>query len=401
MRGFLRSRQALRLDGWQRIEIAAAAVLAIYIAFLLVADAHGIWMLGTDGLPVPHDFNAFWSAGTVAMQGDAASAYDWTVLRAALERHYPRIFDDQYPFFYPPAYLLVVAPLGALSYGWAAAVWIAATLFAYAGAAYAIWPKRVALAVALTAPAAFLTIWVGQNGMLSAALLGGGLALIDRRPLVAGVLIGLLAYKPQFGILIPFVLVAGARWKTIASAALTVAAVAVLAGLVFGWSTYAAFFAGSTANGGQILGAGGIGWFKVQSVYGAARTLGLGGVAAWTLHGAVALAGAAATIALWRSDARFALKAAALPAAALLASPYIGIYDFPIATVAALFLLRDAHAHPLRPAEKATLALAVVLPAAYPLLAIPLGPLVCLALGLTIAQRLRTGTARDARLAAA
>src|SRR5262245_39648231 len=128
MRGLFLSRQApgLRLDGWQRVEIAAVAVLAVYAAFLVLADAQGIWMLGTDGLPVPHDFNAFWAAGNLAVHGDAASSYDFATLRATLERYHSKAFDG-FPFYYPPTYFFVVAPLGALPYGWAAAAWIAAT----------------------------------------------------------------------------------------------------------------------------------------------------------------------------------------------------------------------------------------------------------------------------------
>ena len=78
------------------------------------------------------------------------------------------------------------------------------------------------LLLALAFPAVYVNLAHGQNGFLSAALLGGSLLILDQRPKLAGVLIGLLAYKPQFGVLIPLVLIATGRWTVIAAAAATV-----------------------------------------------------------------------------------------------------------------------------------------------------------------------------------
>ena len=44
---------------------------------------------------------------------------------------------------------------------------------------------------------------VGQNGFLTAALIGGTLYLIPIRPVLAGICLGLLTYKPQYGLLFP------------------------------------------------------------------------------------------------------------------------------------------------------------------------------------------------------
>jgi hypothetical protein len=93
----------------------------------------------------------------------------------------------------------------------------------------AMLPRPETLLVALAFPAVFVNIGHGQNGFLTAALLGGALHLLDRGPWLAGVLIGLLAYKPQFGVLIPVALLAGGRWNTIGAAA----AVAALAAISF------------------------------------------------------------------------------------------------------------------------------------------------------------------------
>ena len=57
-----------------------------------------------------------------------------------------------------------------------------------------------------------LEFTAGQNGFLTAALIGGALGLLERRPALAGICLGLLTYKPQFGLLFPFVLIADRRW---------------------------------------------------------------------------------------------------------------------------------------------------------------------------------------------
>ena len=64
----------------------------------------------------------------------------------------------------------------------------------------------------------------GQTGFLTGALLAGGVLALPRHEILAGVFFGLLAYKPQFGLLIPFVLLAGGYWRAIAAATATVLA---------------------------------------------------------------------------------------------------------------------------------------------------------------------------------
>ncbi len=384
------------------VEIVALSLFVVVGVFLLArAAVMGIWLIGPDGLPIATDFNAYWSAGYLAAHGDAATVYDWGALQAVLERHYPKSFADSFDFFYPPTYLLTLAPLGFLPYLWAAVVWIGATWLAYLAAIRAILPTRTAILVALGAPGALMAIWVGQNGMLTAALFGGALALFDKRPAIAGVLIGLLTIKPQFGVLIPFLLAATGRWTIFAAAAATAAAIALLAALLFGWGTYPAFFAAFADGGDKLLVEGLLPWFKMQSVYGLARTIGLSGTEAWVAHGLVAATAAIATLGLWRSDASFDLKAAALPVAALAITPHVCIYDLPVAIVAIVFLLRDGIGRAPRLGDQAALALALLLPAAFPVLRIPVGPFLFFLLAVLIGWRWRQAAPRPLGSAAA
>ena len=110
--------------------------------------------------------------------------------------------------------------------------------------------------------------------MLTAALVGGALAILDRRPIVAGILFGLMAYKPQFGLMIPVVLAASGRWRTFSSAVATVALLAAAATLVFGWQVWHAFLESTHFTRLVVLEQGDPGWYKMQSVFAWARMWG-------------------------------------------------------------------------------------------------------------------------------
>src|SRR4029077_16687910 len=93
---------------------------------------------------------------------------------------------------------------------------------------------RTGVLFALGFPAAIWNVTAGQNGFLTAALIGGTLGLLERHPALAGICLGVLTYKPQFGLLFPIVLIADRRWLTIAVATLTAIVLAALSWLVFG-----------------------------------------------------------------------------------------------------------------------------------------------------------------------
>src|SRR5262249_11156010 len=145
---------------------------------------------------------------------------------------------------------------------------------------------------------------------------------------LAGMLLGLIAYKPQFGLLIPLVLLATGRRRTFIAATLTVVALAAATFAAFGSEVWSAFFASTHLTRVEVLEHGSTGWHKIQSVFSMVRMWGGGIPFAYALQGAVTLALAAALTWLWRSNASFPLKAAALIIGAILATPYSLDYDF-------------------------------------------------------------------------
>ena len=130
--------------------------------------------------------------------------------------------------------------------------------------------------------------------------------------------------------------------------------------------------------------AGGTGWEKIQSLFSAVRMWGGSIDAAYAAQGALALTLAASVVWLWRSQAAFELKAAALAIACLLATPYVLDYDMVVLGIAIAFLVRHGLARGFHPYEISLLALAWAAPfltrSVAGLSGVPLGLIVMLAL---------------------
>jgi len=169
-------------------------------------------------------------------------------------------------------------------------------------------------------------------------------------------LFGLLAYKPQFGLMIPLALIAGGYWRTTFAAAATVGALVLLTTAAFGVETWKAFFESTHFTQTVVLEAGKTGWHKIQSIFAWARMWGAPGSVAYAAQLIAILALAACLIRLWRSRAAFALKAAVLCIAALLATPYSLDYDLMVLAPAIAFLVGHGAARGFVAWEKSAIA---------------------------------------------
>jgi len=326
-----------------RLICLLGATLALgYLAALITAWLGGHFLLDGDGQPIANDFVNVWAAGRLALDGNPVAAYDWTLHKAAEVGAVGHDFPNYYGWHYPPPFLFVAAALATLPYLVAALVWLIVTLAAYAATLGGILGNRAGALLALGFPAAIWNVTAGQNGFLTATLIGGTLGLLERHPALAGLCLGLLSYKPQFGLLFPIVLIVDRRWLTIVVAALTVGALVMASWLAFGSASWEAFVHWMPITGRVVLGEGAADWSRLQSLFGLMRAHGAGEMLAWTVQTVSALAVVAGIVALWRSPASYEIKAAALAAGALLATPYIYMYDLVVLAVAVAFLLRLA-----------------------------------------------------------
>lgn len=386
----------------QQIESGAwltAQRIRAYCTILLILSvfAGSAWValsrdaIDRNGKPVGTDFSNVYAAGTLAWQGKAANAYDPALQHAAEIAVFGGRDVPFYGWHYPPFFLAIAALVATVPYLWGLALWQVTTLVAYLATIRAILPRRETLLVATAFPAVFVNIGHGHNGFLTTALLGGALLLLDRRPWLAGVLIGLIAYKPQFGVLIPLALVAGGYWRSIAGATLTVLALVALSTAIFGTGIWHAFAESTAFTRDVVLEQGGTGWQKIQSIFSAIRMWGAELPLAYAAQGLLAAGLAASLIWLWRSHADFALKAAALAIASLLATPYVLDYDLVVLAIAIAYVAGHGLTNGFRRYEISILAVAWTAPlvtrSITGLIHLPLGLLAMIALYVIVIRR--------------
>jgi hypothetical protein len=288
--------------------------------------------------------------------------------------------------------------LSLLPYAIAYVIWVLATFPAYLLAVRVIIGDRIGYLLAAAFPAVLSNFVVGQNGFLTAGLVGGALVLLERRPVWAGVLLGLLTYKPHLGLLFPIALVAGGYWRAFFAAAI-VATLMVAASLIaFGADAWHAFFGNIGHTSQAFLSEGWADFSKLQTAFGLTRTLGGSEILAWSVQTAVALAAAAAVALLWRSRAPYEIKAAALGVGAMLATPYLYTYDLVVLAVPLAFLFRLGRARGFLAHELASIGLACLLILIFPFVKAPVGFAAVLVVTALIGYRalLRKSTALSA-----
>lgn len=328
----------------QRIVVAAVMSLAMTVGIIayLFATAHGT--LDYLGRPLGTDFSNVWSAGRMAFDGRAAAAWNWSA-QAAEQRAIHH--DPDVPFYgwhYPPPFLLIAALLALLPYKLALAAWQLATLLPAIWLVTRIVPGRRTCLVAAGAPVVLVCLGHGHNGFLTAALFGGGLLLLDRRPWLAGLLLGCLIYKPQFGLAVPVLLLAGGHWRAATAAAFAALALVFLTLVLWGWPVWQAFLDSLPLTRAVVIEAGSTGWYKIQTAFGAVRAAGGSIPLAYAAQTVVTCAALLAVLVASRG-AQASVRNAIVLIAALLSTPYALDYDYTIAGVAIAFLIAHGQRH--------------------------------------------------------
>jgi hypothetical protein len=358
-----------------------------------------------NGKPIGTDFSSFYAAGSLALEGHAADAY-------TPAKHYAREqqeFGGTTPYYswnYPPVFLLIAAPLAALPYPLALGLFQAASFGLYLLVIAAILAParrrdpafaRNWLPVAAAFPAVFINLGHGQNGFLTAGLLGAALVMLEQ-PILSGLCIGLLCYKPQFALVIPVALLAAGRWGVIASAGVTVAALVAVSSFCFGIDSWTAFLALSETSRKVLLEQGSVGFEKLQSAFAAVRLWSGSVPLSYAVQGVVSALAVVATAWAWRVSDNRALKAALLVTATALTSPHMLDYDLVLLAPALAFLTLVMQQDGARDYDKSLMALIWISPlmarSAAGLIGIPLGLLTMLALFVMVLRRLRQPSER-------
>ena len=326
-----------------------------------------------DGRPIGDDFVNYFSGAWLALHQRAAEIYHWPVYHAFQEQLVGGAVSPNYNYSYPPLALVLTLPLAVLPYVPALGVWLIGGWYAFYRALRLATPN--ALLLALAAPAVFVNTYCGQNGAWTAAFLGGGLCLLERRPVIAGVLFGLQAYKPHLALMIPIALLAGRQWRAFVSAAATVAVVTLASLALVGWDGWRAFLDVTPLLRKVTLEQADAVWHRNVSVFMMVSRLGAGLATVYAAQMLAALLAAAFVAYTWLKDAPAPGRYAAVMIGVLLSTPYLQDYDLVLGAFIAVWLLQ------LDPEWTPATRLACASILLMPLLASPLAKLTGLAFG--------------------
>jgi hypothetical protein len=352
---------------------ACFVLLVINASFFPAAYFAHWWIYDSNGAGIPTDFVNVWAAGRLALEGHPALAWDWNVQKQVELALLKTDFTGYFAWHYPPPFLFIAALLAQFPYAVAFIGWVLVSLLPYVAAVRAIVGRGFGIMLALAFPVVFNNALVGQNGFLTAALIGGTLYLLPARPVLAGVCLGLLSYKPQYGLLFPLVLIATSRWSAFFTAAIVTVAMAVASWLAFGIESWRAFFHWMPMFSQAFLTEGKAPWWKMHSLFGVVRYFGGSEHLAWIFQWSLSVAVALTLVLMWRSRISYSLKAAALATGALLVTPYLFIYDMMVLAVPVAFLVRTGLRAGFRPYELPALACALALILTFTFSGAPVG----------------------------
>jgi hypothetical protein len=362
--------------GAQRARLYAGAALIAAIAILAgKVLLHGGY--DADGVPYGSDFGAMWAAARLVRAGFVTGPYIADMEYLAQLVNYPaHAAPLHYPLFNPPAALLLFYPVALLSYFWALGAYVGTTGFAYAmAAAYAGRWRWMALA-ALGFPAVLINVLFGQIGMVTATIIGVGLMLLERRPWLAGAVLGLILVKPQMALAVPVALVLSGRWRALGGAIVSALVVLLLTTWFLGWDIWPAYLAATKSARAWLEDGSADTRNRFQSLFAWLRTLGVPVLWAYVAQLACAVGGLGAVYWTIRHRASPASEQSAIVLACLLATPYLWPYDVVVLIFPLIWLATEWSEHGFPPWGKLVLIVAYVLPISPMLTFVP--PHLCL-----------------------
>ncbi|MEO0061754.1 MAG: hypothetical protein RLZZ08_314 [Pseudomonadota bacterium] len=368
---------ALRDARWLNAGRVRGYALLIGLASLLLLANSFFKAMGADG----SDFLAFWGGGHVAAAGDPAAAYDLAVQQRVQTGTGS---TGWFAFVNPPPFLFLAAPFGSLPFPLAWLAWVIAGYAVWAWAAIRGFPRLWPIVLAF--PGALLAAGHAQTGFFTGALVVAAVVLLDRRPVLAGVLIGALLIKPHLALLLPFWLVAGGRWRTFLAAGCSAVGLLAAAWLAFGTRTMLAYTTSWQASAAIMRGDDPGFYLRMATPYAMLRPL-LGAGGALAVNGGIALALLGLVLLSWRRFAGDAEHTGGAPrgaqgaaqggalvlAATASASPYLFNYDLPFLILPIAWLVGRGLRDGFRAWERLALVAIWFAPYATRAAALPLG----------------------------
>lgn len=320
-----------------RCRIFAATAAFFWVSFLSIIIITMHQGYDASGDPFGKDFSSFWAASRMVLAGMPADVYDPVLHRLAESPVHTRGHTS---FFYPPTFLLLCTPLAMLPFFPSLAVFLGVTGAAFIGTLHRILKASWVIPAMFASPLVAMNIITGQNAFLTASLLGGGLTILDRRPALAGMLLGMMSVKPHLALAVPFALLISRNWTALLCAAGTAAGLAIASYWLLGWAPWAAFLT-NTAGGVATLEQGYVGFSKMQSTFALMRTFGASVAVSYAVHAAVAALSLGALIWARYRGVSAAAWHSLIVLATLLMTPFILHYDMVLVLLPLAWMARS------------------------------------------------------------
>jgi arabinofuranan 3-O-arabinosyltransferase len=346
----------------ERVRLWARAFAFAWL-FLFAFDLWAHSLLGVtdaNGEHMGRDFINYWSASKLAEEGRAPLVYDLQAFHQ-YQQSLVGNASEWKMYSYPPVLMMFTLPLGRLPFIAGLCLWssVGVMLGTLIARGQTGWRWSLCLIAALAAPASLWNLIAGQNGYFTAAFLAGGLLMLEARPYVAGIIFGLLIYKPQLGLMIPIALFAGRQWRCFGAAALTAVFLAVSSILLFGINSWIGFIHQMSVQRAIMEVKP---WLRMPTVFSTLRVMHVPPDIAYAFQTVSALFAALIVFKIWRGGATFPVRAAALCIAAFLSTPYAWDYDMIVLTFAAIWLAQEGLRTGFLPWEKFTWFVVMLLP---------------------------------------
>ncbi|MEZ4627103.1 MAG: glycosyltransferase family 87 protein [Eubacteriales bacterium] len=321
---------------------------------------------GTSRLASPYgvDFGVYYTAGKMVLSGESDRIFDIAVHHAALEEVLQRQLPFYLPWLYPPVFLLAIVPFCFVPFTAALVLWLLVTFLLALFALYKLLPKLKGLAVMSGGFLGFLmNLRWGQNGFLNTALIGFGLYFLEGNPILAGLMFGLLTYKPHIAAFPILILLLLKKWRVLKWTVIFAAVGVVVSGVLFGFDLWVQFFQSLFSSTSGLLGDNGMSLAPIQpSLYSTLRLAGFGDGASYALQAIIGTMAVFAVWRVWKTTDRMALRGSALVLGIFLMNPYFLQYDLMMLSIPLILFVYDFIEHGARPHEIVLLLLLWLMP---------------------------------------
>lgn len=325
--------------------LVPSLLIALYAWVILLTTIPYPGKIGLDYNTLGTDWMVFYGAIRSVLDGNAALIFDGDRFTDFINTAFAPLLSSPLefrPWAYQPSFLLMLLPFAGLGFLGSYVAFQLATgaLLARALQSSTAAPSPVLLVAVLACPASAINAINGQAVFLVAALIVGGFGLLERRPWLGGLVLGLLTFKPQFCILVPIALVAAGQWRALLASGVSALAMMIASGLIFGWDLWLRWFpliVESLVNPSEKWIVYGRMWG--HSVYTCTVLIGAPPKLASWLQLLAMLGAAVAVVIAFRSRLGAREKTAVFLAATVLAAPHSGPYDGTLLVISAAFWL--------------------------------------------------------------